>query len=116
MESVSTSVIELLFGERLDSSNFVWLNHVAVCGTSTADIFNIAGWPSKREITTSRFKILGWCLGGNLTVRPKTDALGIMFWDIEQNQEVWCHVSKTLVLLFSIRIGIGREKIFNYVN
>ena len=115
MENFSTSVIGLLFGERLDSSNFEWLNHVSARGTSSADILNIIGWPSKRTIITDRFKILGWCLGGNLRIRPKIDSLGVMFWDSEQKHEVWCHVSKTIVLLFCIRLGIGKEKMFNYV-
>ena len=109
MEKFNVFIIEKLWGERLDSSLFTWLNHASVLGTSSTEILNIITSDRSLRIINSRFDAIGWCYGSNLYVRPRLDAIGVMFWDNEQKQEVWCHVTKTLNILFCLRLNIDKS-------
>lgn len=110
MENFDVSVIEKLWGERLDSSLFTWLNHSGVMGLSSMDILNVVRTDPRIHVVNPRFDVTGWCYGGSLDMRPRPDSLAVMFWDRQERQEVWCHVTKTLVILFCMRLKIGKPE------
>ena len=112
MESFNVSIISQLWGEKLDSTSFTWLNHASICGTSSMDILNMEDWKNNRNLVKRRFEIIGWCYASNLTVRPRLDAIAVMFWDSQAKQEVWCHISETLLIIFCIRLNIGKSAMF----
>jgi hypothetical protein len=104
MRSLDVSVNVKLWGERLDSSLFTWLNHASILGIGSMDILNIVRTDPRTHIVNPRFEATGWCYGDSLDLRPRPDALGVMFWDKVERQEVWCHVTKTIVILFCTRL------------
>lgn len=113
MESLNVSIVEKLYGERLDSSLFEWLNYASVCGTSSGDILNIDDWHGSQRVVNHRFKIIGWCYGSNLRVRPRIDSIALMVWDTVQEREVWCHVSRTLIIIFCVKMKFDKYLVFS---
>lgn len=109
MESFNISIIEKLWGERLDSSRFTWLNHSGVLGMSSMDILNVVRSDGSLRIVNHRFDVIGWCYGSSLLVRPSVDSIAVMFWDNDEKQEIWCHVTRTLNVLFCIRRNIDKS-------
>lgn len=84
-----------LFGERLDSTIFTWQSWCCNVGVSTLRIFDGGDGHSQNDdkIFNKRFICEGWCDGGSLIVRPRTQGIAIMVWDKELEEKVWCHVS-----------------------
>jgi hypothetical protein len=101
MEKLELSEIELLFGEKLDSTIFTWQNHCSIVGTSVLTIFNRA--EESNDLFNSNFECRGWCYSDSLIVRSKDTGIAVMLWDKHSKCDVWCHVSNDLsVTLFRL--------------
>ena len=85
--------IKELFNERLDSSLFESQKWVGLNGISIITVFDSdSGRPVNR-----RFDCRGWCYSDSLKVKSKSNGIAIMLFDNETREEVWCHVSMTLL-------------------
>jgi hypothetical protein len=94
METLELSQIELLFGEKLDSTIFTWENYCGIVGISILRIFDRA--EKSKNLFNPDFECRGWCYSDSLIVRSKDTGISIMLWDKNSKSDVWCHVSNDL--------------------
>ncbi|MFA5207399.1 MAG: hypothetical protein WC428_01965 [Candidatus Paceibacterota bacterium] len=105
MDKLSRNQINILFGEKLDSTIFTWLNYCGTRGVSVIHIFN-----NDNGLFNVRFDCRGWCFSDSLLSGfSKSSGIAVMLWDNEKLEDVWCHISDefqiTLFRGFNLRTG-----------
>jgi hypothetical protein len=84
--------VNLLFGEKLDSTIFTWQKHCSIRGVSVITIFD-----NDHEMLNKRFVLQGWCDASSLQGGySKQNGFAIMLWDKKERKKLWCHVSVDL--------------------
>jgi len=72
--------------KKLSPVKFEFDNFCLLSGYNHNDIFEKNG-----NFKNNRFSVLGYCDGTSLTVRPRTNSIGVMLFDNENNIGFWIH-------------------------
>jgi hypothetical protein len=105
MDKLSRDQINMLFGEKLDSTIFTWQSYCGTRGVSVIRIFD-----NDNGLFNVRFDCRGWCHSDSLIGGfSKPSGIAVMLWDTVQLEDVWCHISDefqvTLFRGFNLRTG-----------
>lgn len=101
-EAMTLNQIEMLFGEKLDSTIFTWDNYCGTMGYSLISIYDVDRNRNPKAVINDQFECRGWCYANNLMVRDKAYGIAIMLWDKIDKEDVWCHCSDDMLeTLFS---------------
>lgn len=76
---------------KLSSSKFTWEKYCLKAGVSSFDIFKGRFGDPITDLQDN-VELVGWCEGGNLSVRPNPDTVAIMVRFTDGDfEEVWLH-------------------------
>jgi len=78
------------FGEKLNSEMFQYENSANYLGTSIIKAFD----SDDKIYNDKEFELLGWQYNHAVTFRTKLTGVVLMFWNKEEKEEVWFHVSE----------------------
>jgi hypothetical protein len=90
---LTTEQIELLFGERLDSTIFTGDNYCCYRGYGCYDIYNTDKNINELALINDKYECRGWCYAGSLIMRSRPEGIAIMLWHKKNREEIWCHCS-----------------------
>jgi hypothetical protein len=94
MKELTTKQLELLFGERLDSTTFTWDNYCGTIGYSLVDMYDTR---QHKDLTFNiKYDCLGWCYANSLAVRTRTNGYAVMLWHKADGVKTWCHISESM--------------------
>jgi hypothetical protein len=96
-EILSQEQIEMLFGERLDSSIFTWDNYCGTMGYSLIDIYDRHFNDNSMAVINDKYECRGWCYASQLTVRNRAYGIAIMLWEKNNREQTWCHCSDDML-------------------
>jgi hypothetical protein len=97
MKILSEIQIEMLFGERLDSTIFTWDNYCGTKGYSLVMMYDTHHNKNENAVINDQFECRGWCYAGSLIVRSRNNGIAIMLWDKKDKEDVWCHCSDDML-------------------
>lgn len=79
--------------ERMDSSQFTWERYESNYG-ARLDLDFRSSIDAKIMAREIKRRCVGWCPGGKLTIRPKSDMVALMLED-DEFEKFWFHYPKT---------------------
>lgn len=105
MERLTRDQLNMLFGEKLDSTIFTWQSYCGTRGVSVIRIFD-----TENDLFNVRFDCRGWCFSDSLMGGfSKPSGIAVMLWDNENLEDVWCHISEDLQQTLFVRFKLKFE-------